>query len=216
MAGLLVTGFDAFAGLERNVSEEVVRALPAAWQSPQPLQTEVLPTAYDAAGSRLRALLARLQPDAVVMLGVARTRGGIELERVALNLDDSDTADNASVVRAGTPIDATGPVGYWSTLPLAAMQARLESLGVPVTISNHAGTFLCNHVFFVARAEIERQRRAVPCGFIHLPDVAADDAEGLRRVTTAVVACLEIVAAPLWPGATEVCEAAAGRRGEGR
>lgn len=214
MAGLLVTGFDAFAGLGRNVSEEVVRALPTAWHAPLPLRTEVLPTVYDAAGARVRALLADVEPDAVVMLGVARSRNVIELERVALNLDDSETADNAREVRAGAPIDATGPVGYWSTLPLAAMRERLGSLGVPVTISNHAGTFLCNHVFFVARAEIEQRRLSVPCGFVHLPDLAADDAGGLRTLTTAVVACLEVVAASLWPRAGELCEAAANRRGD--
>jgi pyroglutamyl-peptidase len=190
MAGLLVTGFDAFADLERNISERVVRALPDAWRGRVPLRTAVLPTIYDVAGERVEDLIAAHQPEAIVLLGVARSRRGIQLERVALNLDDSDTADNAQGVRAGRMIDAAGPVGYWSTLPLAAMHSRLEEMGVPVEISNHAGTFLCNHVFYAARAAIERDGLAIPCGFIHLPDSA--DGE-FANLLDAVVACLEVV-----------------------
>lgn len=191
MAGLLVTGFDAFADLERNISERVVRALPDAWRGQLPLWTAVLPTVYDTAGRRVEELVAARQPEAIVLLGVARSRPCIQLERVALNLDDSDTADNMQGVRTGRMIDAAGPVGYWSTLPLAAMHARLEEMGVAVEISNHAGTFLCNHVFFVARAATERNGRPIPCGFVHLPDVA--DGE-FANLLDAVVACLEVVA----------------------
>ena len=194
MAGLLVTGLDAFADLETNVSEAVVRALPEVWRHPLPLATEVLPTAYVAAGERVRELIACRHPQAIVLLGVARARAVVQIERVALNLDDSPTPDNMQSVRCGERIDARGPVGYWSTLPLAALAARLEEMGVPAVMSNHAGTFLCNHVFYVARAEIERCGPERPCGFIHLPEIDAGSDRGFETVLTAVVACLEVVA----------------------
>ncbi len=186
MGRLLVTGFDAFGSLDVNVSEEVVRALPRAWTADVVLRTEVLPTVYAEAGERIVALIRRLSPEAVVLLGVGRGRGEIQLERVALNLDDSETADNRGEWRVGETIDAAGPVGYWSTLPLEAMRARMMATGARVSISNHAGTFLCNHVFYAARHEIERSGRRVPCGFVHLPEIDIDDAGACERLVLAL------------------------------
>jgi len=197
--GILVTGFDAFADLEQNISERVVRALPRIWSGPVPLHTDVLPTVYDEAGDRVRHGIETYQPAALLLLGVARSRSVIEFERVALNLDDSETADNACVTRNGTPIESTGPVGYWSTLPLRALQARLQDLRIPSLISNHAGTFLCNHVFYIARAELERRRSATLCGFVHLPDIAADDTGGFEQCLTATAACLDVLAEAVSP-----------------
>jgi len=194
MSDLLVTGFDAFANLQQNVSADVVRALPGAWKRPESLAVAVLPTIYGLAEQRLLELIGRHRPRAVVMFGVARGRREISLERIALNLDDSETADNAEHVRRGQRIAADGPVGYWSTLPLDRMRDRLAQLGVPATISNHAGAFLCNHVFFAARDAIERRGDAMACGFIHLPVLDAEPVVSFDGMVTAVVACLEVVA----------------------
>jgi pyrrolidone-carboxylate peptidase len=61
-----------------------------------------------------------------------------------------------------------------------------------VAISNHAGAYLCNHVFYVARHFLEQRGRAVPCGFIHLPQ-ASDDEPGLPLAVLmdAVNCCLD-------------------------
>lgn len=193
MGELLVTGFDAFGSLDVNVSEEVIRALPRAWTADVALRTEVLPTVYGEARARIVTLIQRLSPDAVVLLGVGRGRGEIQLERVALNLDDSETADNRGERRVGETIDAVGPVGYWSTLPLEAMRSRMMAAGARVSISNHAGTFLCNHVFYAARREIERSGKRVPCGFVHLPEIDVADATKMDGVVAGVVEGLRAV-----------------------
>ena len=138
-------------------------------------------------------MIAAHEPEAVVLLGVARSQGEIHLERAALNIDDSETADNDAQVRRGRLIEPQGPVGYWSTLPLEAMLARLAALGVPAVISNHAGSFVCNHVFFAASAEIECRGGRARCGFIHLPG-RADAQLGGDVLVAAVVSCLEVVA----------------------
>ena len=187
MGEILVTGFDAFAEVESNVSESVVRALQSFWKRSPRLRTVVLPTAYAASARELRDLIAAGGFDAIVMLGVARGATEIQLERVALNVADCEAEEHEEKVRRGEPTDARAPVGYWSTLPLAAMHARLDQAGVPARISNHAGTFVCNHAFFVARCELERAGLDVPCGFVHLPD--ADPGE----LVHAVAACLEVV-----------------------
>lgn len=117
----------------------------------------------------------------------------MQLERVALNLDDSETVDNRGELRVGGMIDAEGPVGYWSTLPLEEMRSRMMAAGTRVSISNHAGTFLCNHVFYAARHEIERSGRRIPCGFVHLPEIDVTDAAKMEGVVTGVVEGLRAV-----------------------
>jgi pyroglutamyl-peptidase len=153
----------------------------------------VLPTQYEAATRRLRRLIRSARPDAILCLGVAARRDYISMERVALNLDDDEHPDNAGEVRQGRRIARGGPDVYWSTLPLEALHRALKRRRVPVKRSNHAGTYLCNHVFYVARQETARARRRIPCGFVHLPSLRAGRGRRgmtLTRMMEAVECCL--------------------------
>lgn len=170
-AKVLLTGFEPFGEVAENPSQQIVTHFAHAENciSELELATAVLPVVYDLAGERLKVLLAQQQPDAVLLLGVAARREGIHLERVALNLMDAPIADNAGRLRKGQRIDSRGPAAYWSTLPLERLQAALSAAGIPAQISNHAGAYLCNYAFFVARRALEQARHRVPCGFVHLP-----------------------------------------------
>ena len=168
---ILVTGFEPFDGLAVNPSGEIVAALarrPAADRRTK-LVTEILPCEFRAAGSRVVTLIRELRPDAVVSVGLAASASAIRLERHALNLNDSLRPDNGSDLATGHLIDPDGPIGYWSTLPLDAMLLALKARDIPAIISNHAGAYVCNHVFYTARREIERLGWEAPCGFIHVP-----------------------------------------------
>jgi pyroglutamyl-peptidase len=205
---ILVTGFNSFAGVRVNPSEQVVRAIaerrrPGArtQAGTAEIVAEVLPTEYAAATRKLRNLIRTHHPDAVVCLGVAPRRVAISLERIALNLDDDATADNAGVIRRGRQIVRGGPDVYWSTLPLAALARALQRRGIKAIISNHAGAFLCNHAFYIARHEREqyetaRARRGIPCGFIHLPGLRGGKSareRSLNRMIRAVECCLAVI-----------------------
>jgi pyroglutamyl-peptidase len=130
---------------------------------------------------------------------VAAARGKISLERIALNLDDESSPDNAGLVRSGRPIVRSGPVAYRSTLPLESMRRALDRRGFGAAISNHAGTYVCNHVFYVARHEIERMGSHASCGLIHVPAIRArgknSKAHGmpLSRMVAAVECCIDIL-----------------------
>ncbi len=168
---ILLTGFNEFGELQMNPSQAIVRVVAqrAASKSQDNLVTEVLPTEFRAAGARIRALIRNLEPESVVSLGVSSWVDAICLERVALNLDDTQEPDNAGEVRACQLVVPDGPVAYWSTLPLEQLYGALRERGIPVRYSNHAGTFVCNHVFYVARHEIEELGLDAECGFIHVP-----------------------------------------------
>lgn len=196
---ILLTGFNSFQGVRMNPSEKVVQAL--AGRRPKGLRAElitaILSTEYVAATRKLRQLIRKSQPDAVLCLGVAPRRERISLERVALNLDDEETADNAGVVRRGHKITPRGPDVYWSTLPLAAMERAVRRRGIQAFVSNHAGAFLCNHAFYVARQETSRRRHKVPCGFIHLPGLRGKRParqRSIRRFVRAMECCLGVLA----------------------
>src|SRR5262245_26005609 len=167
---VVLTGFDSFSGVETNPSQLIAEHF-ARLREPG-LVAEVLPTQYEAASLRIRALVREHRPDVVLSLGVAQTRTAVSLERVALNLDDCDTPDNAGVVTSGRLIDPAAPLAYFSTLPLDSLLAALKLAAIPTAISNHAGTFVCNRVFFSARHEIEVVGLRARCGFVHVPAVA--------------------------------------------
>lgn len=200
---VVLTGFEPFGDHELNSSQVVVEALAerARLAGRQDLHASVLPVAYASAGAAVSSLIAAIEPDAVLCLGLAANQGVLCLERVALNLDDARVPDNAGETRQGQLIVPDGPVAYWSTLPLEAMQEALEAQSVPVRTSNHAGTYVCNHVFYVARHELACRGSRAPCGLIHLPLLAGQSGspqEGspcLDRETMvrAVTCCLEVL-----------------------
>jgi pyroglutamyl-peptidase len=194
---ILLTGFNTFKGVRVNPSEQVVRAL-TGWHGGAGrvnLVAAVLPTEYAAATRKLRRLIQQKRPDAVLCLGVAPRRDTISIERIALNLDDDATPDNARTVRRGTGIVRGGPDIYWSTLPLKTLANALRRRRIQVSISNHAGSFLCNHAFYVARHETAQFHRTVPCGFIHLPGCSRSSRHSppIERMIHAVRCCLEVL-----------------------
>ncbi|MBI4478420.1 MAG: hypothetical protein HY651_00175 [Acidobacteria bacterium] len=195
---ILVTGFNSFKGARVNPSEQVVLALAGRQRNDfsAKLVTAILPTEYVAAARRLRHLIRTEWPDAVLCLGVAPRRKSISLERVALNLNDDPTADNAGVIRQARKIAPDGPDVYWSSLPLEAFGKRLRRRGIKALVSNHAGTFLCNHAFYVARQETTRAGHGIPCGFIHLPGLGRSKStrvRSLNRMIRAVECCINVL-----------------------
>jgi len=194
MKKILVTGFNAFGKVRVNPSELIIDRLAKRRPAQYELITDLLPTEYARATRRIKSLLRRERPDIVLCLGVAAGRKEVCLERIALNLDDEALADNAGAVRRNRPIMRSGPPVYLSTLPLATLLKALERRHIPSRISNHAGTYLCNHIFYIARHETVR--RNVPAGFMHLPAIKTKRNAGMSLPTMlrAVTCCLDVLA----------------------
>ena len=194
---VLLTGFEAFGGDPVNPSWEIaarlegwqVRELPAEGPLLAVVRSVRLPCIFDEALSVLDEALARHRPVAVIALGLAASRPEISVERVAVNIDDARIPDNAGRQPIDRPVCAEGPVAYWSGLPVKAIVAALRDAGIAAAVSQSAGTFVCNHVFYglahrlaagAARAAAAGGRfqpagaesaAALACrgGFIHVP-----------------------------------------------
>lgn len=163
MPTILLTGFEPFGGDARNPSADAVSEVAARWDGPAVLVTDILPVAFEAAGERVRSLIDEHEPDLVVAAGLAGGRTHVTPERVAINLCDARIPDNAGARPVDEPCVPGAPAAYFATLPVKAIA---HAIGGPV--SHTAGTFVCNHVMFVALDEASR-RPGARAGFIHVP-----------------------------------------------
>lgn len=168
---VLLTGFDAFGGDSVNPSWWLAQALHRRQIAGHRVVAAQLPTVFGDSIERLQALLDRHRPALVICLGLAAGRAALSLERIAINVDDARIADNAGAQPIDEPVIAAAPAAYFSTLPIKAMQAAINGAGIPAEISQTAGTFVCNHVFYALMhrlATVPALRRARG-GFIHVP-----------------------------------------------
>ncbi len=210
---VLVSGFNSFGAVGRNPSEYVVQRLrDQRWQSADHLvHFEVLDTSYEAAERRIGELIDSLRPDLVVMLGVAARRKCVALERVAINRDDCASVDNNGQVRLGWPIVEGGPEAYETTLAIEECCRRLKQRGVSAEVSEDAGRFVCNHVYYCAAHRMRALGREGCCVFVHLPMPAG---EGFSAETGAMLAeeLVEAVRACIEELAKACIESAGARR----
>lgn len=167
---LLVTGFEPFAGEPVNPSGAIARALHGTVIAGHTVQAAVLSCRFGAARRELDALLRRARPALVVALGQA-ARPEISIERVALNIDDARIPDNAGAQPVDRPVVRAAPAAYFSTLPIKAITAALCKAGLPANVSQTAGTFVCNHVFYglMHRLHTDPALAGARGGFIHVP-----------------------------------------------
>lgn len=167
MSRVLLTGFEPFGGLATNASWEVVSRVVDVGRGVE-VAREQLPVVFDTALDQLRGHLRLHRPDLVICVGQAGGREGISLERVAINVMDASIPDNAGERPIDVPIVSNGPVGYWSSLPLKAIVDALGRRGLPASVSQTAGTYLCNQVFYGLMRSLAR-RPGVRGGFVHVP-----------------------------------------------
>lgn len=178
-ARILLTGFDPFGGEAVNPTAQIAQALDGQRlghdSRTAQVQSLVLPTVFGVALERLHAAVDSALHSAdsplvlVLALGQASGRCELSVERVAINVDDARISDNAGAQPVDTPVVSGGPAAYFSTLPIKAMVAALHAAGHPASISQTAGTFVCNHVFY----GLQHHLRATPVrsGFMHVPCV---------------------------------------------
>jgi len=168
---ILLTGFEPFGGESVNPSWQIAQALDGWDCDGHRVHAVLLPCVFGDALARLDAALAELRPDLVMCLGQAGGRTEISIERAALNVDDARIPDNIGRQPIDVAVVPGGPAAYFSTLPIKALARDLRQAGIAVAVSNTAGTFVCNHVFYA----LMHRLATVPAlahargGFVHVP-----------------------------------------------
>ncbi|SDB89473.1 pyroglutamyl-peptidase I Cysteine peptidase. MEROPS family C15 [Sanguibacter gelidistatuariae] len=148
MSTVLLTGFEPFAGETTNPSWLAVQRAQELWEGPEALDVLELPVEFGRAAEVLNEAIERLRPELVIAVGQAGGRATLALERVAINVDDARIPDNAGASPVDAAIVVGGPAAYFATLPIKAALAALTREGIPAVVSQTAGTFVCNHVFY--------------------------------------------------------------------
>ncbi|WP_246944391.1 pyroglutamyl-peptidase I [Bacillus pinisoli] len=168
MKKLLLTGFVPFLEFRVNPTEEIAKALDGKVIGDYEVVGRVLPVEFSQTAVRAIELYEEVQPDVVIHLGLAGGRSKITPERIAINCSDG-AADNSGVVLEDATIKEDGPDGYFSTLPIRKFVNVLKENNLPATISNSAGTYLCNFVMYNTLHYIQQQGKQTRAGFVHIP-----------------------------------------------
>lgn len=178
MKTVLLTGFEPFDGAAINPAWEAVRLLDGWSGDGFRVVARQLPCVFGRAAEALCGFVHELEPDIAIAVGQAGGRPEISVERVAINVDDARIPCNAGLQPVDVPIVADGPAAYFTNLPIKAMVAAIRERGLKAGVSQTAGTFVCNHVFYALMHHVRGQ--PIRAGFIHvpfLPEQAARHAE---------------------------------------
>ncbi|MFI9355472.1 pyroglutamyl-peptidase I [Streptomyces lydicus] len=171
MTRVLLTGFAPFDGETVNPSWQAVRAAAAEPLTGIEVSAVELPCVYGASVAVLRAAIEEARPEIVVCVGQAGGRPDITVERVAINVDDARIPDSSGAEPIDEPVVPGGPAAYFATLPVKACVAAVRAAGLPASVSNTAGTFVCNHVFYGLAHLLATELPGVRGGFVHVPYV---------------------------------------------
>ncbi|OCA52619.1 pyroglutamyl-peptidase I [Photorhabdus namnaonensis] len=166
---VLITGFEPFDKEKINPSWEAAKQLQGRELCGARVEARQLPCVFDVSLAYLYAAIDDVQPDLIIAVGQAGGRPNITVERVAININDANIPDNQGNQPINTPIVATGPAAYFATLPINAIVKGLRDAGVPASISQTAGTFVCNHVMYGLLHHLAYTYPEIRSGLIHIP-----------------------------------------------
>jgi pyroglutamyl-peptidase len=175
MKTVLINAFEPFGGELVNPSWEAVSHLHERMVCGAKVMAKQLPCAFGDALTALYAAIEELKPDLVIAVGQAGGRTDVTIERVGINVDDARIPDNLGNQPIDEEIVEGGPVAYFSTLPIKAIVEGIREAGIPASVSQTAGTYVCNHVMYGLMHYLEKHnslaknKTKIRGGFIHIP-----------------------------------------------
>ena len=133
------------------------------------VQTAVLPCSFGRSTGVLLDAIDKAKPDIVLCVGLAGGRSELCLERVGINVQDARIRDNDGKQPIDKPVMKGGPPAHFATLPIKACVAAMRQAGLAATVSNTAGTFVCNHILYALMDIASRHPTPLRGGFLHVP-----------------------------------------------
>ena len=187
MKKLLITGFDPFGGASVNPSWMAVSRLPDRVGEYELCKLEI-PTVFGKAARVVLERAGEFGPDVILCVGQAGGRASVTPERIGVNIRDGRICDNEGNQPRGEFVADDGPAAYFATVPVMKMADAMEQAGIPATVSNSAGAFVCNDVLYSLLHHYDGTD--VRVGFIHVPFVPeqAEPSMPLERIVAALEA----------------------------
>lgn len=196
---ILVTGFDPFGNDTMNPAIEAVKRLPDSINGATIIKLEI-PTVFGKSADFVREAMGQHDVDYVLNIGQAGGRFDLTPERVAINLDDARIPDNEKNQPIDVPIKKEGESAYFSQHPVKAMVTAIKNAGLPASVSNSAGTFVCNHIMYQSLYLTHKEFPKAKAGFMHVPFLPEQVLErpgmpamSLEDITRGIVAAIEAI-----------------------
>lgn len=186
---ILLTGFDPFGGEKVNPASEAVNKVKDNINGCEIIKI-IIPTVREKSLEKIEEAIIKYYPDIVISIGQAGGRFGITPERVAINVDDFRIKDNEGNQPIDEVIRKDGENAYFSNLPVKAMVENMQKNNIPSSVSNTAGTFVCNHVMYGIMYLIDKKYKNIKGGFIHIPYMTS---QVIDKKETAYMSLDEIV-----------------------
>ena len=186
---LLITGFEPFGELTENSSWMAVAALPDKIGC-YSLHKLLIPTVYGDGANAVLEAAKSLNPDLILCIGVAVGRSAVTPERIGVNIRDARMPDNTGNQPRGKFVVPGAPAAYFATVPVDQIADAVAAAGIPATVSNSAGAFVCNDVLFTLLHHFDGT--ATKVGFIHIPALPgqADKNMPLSQSTDGLIAAI--------------------------
>lgn len=168
---VLITAFNSFGDLKENPSELIANDIKK-WSYSNPtleIIVEILKTEYQQSNLKMKSLVQHFWPDIIIMLGVAENATHIRLENKARNIINQSTPDNIGFIPTRHQINSDGPDTYSCSLPIKKIEAKIKLFKTPIRISEHAGDYLCNFIYYQVMSLLNYLSSDAICGFIHIP-----------------------------------------------
>lgn len=191
---ILLTGFDAFNGEKINPSSLILEKLDDNIDGHE-IEKLMLPTSFYKVKDLIEEKVLAFKPDIIISLGQAGGRSEITVERVAINIADASISDNDGKKPIDEKIRLDGENAYFSSLPIKAIVENLRENEIPASVSNSAGTYVCNFVMYNDLYLAEKYKD-VAAGFIHVPYLPAQvlDKRGMASMSLGdMVRAVEII-----------------------
>jgi pyroglutamyl-peptidase len=195
----LLTGFGPFGNILDNPSARIVAHFAAAGAPGHELTTRVLPVPYDRAAAEVSALLNQGGFGAALLLGVASRSAELRLERVARPPGGERLPDVDGRFPSGTSLPPDALSSYAATVALEPIAAALAAVDLPVRLSEDAGSYVCNHLYFAALRTLAVSDLPTRCLFLHVPidpaSLSPRGAEHAMPLEQQILAVTQVLAA---------------------
>lgn len=168
MKSIIITAFEPFGKDTENPTMTILNELPDTLFGYNVIKV-TLPVVYKQAFETLKPFIESSKPHLILMFGLAAGRTHINLERIAINLNDSSSPDNEGQTIKEMPIVRNGPDGLFAPFPFERIALKAVNHGVPITVSNTAGAYVCNDLMYRTLQYLKNHDLNIVCDFIHIP-----------------------------------------------
>ncbi len=183
---ILATGFGPFPGVEVNPTQALVEQLAGGEFADFEISCRVLDVSFQRSQEQLQEQLQQSRPRCLVHFGVASGADRLRVETQAVNRKSTNIPDVDGRQFEACPVHPSRELDAVLTTPLPAQQLvdSLNDAGWPARVSDDAGRYVCNSIYFHSLALSQEQGGGVPVVFVHVPLVGADPSPADPRDTS--------------------------------